>query len=75
MIKVIWKSKKCAWNWLAITTGKTDVLWYWRSGINWGYHQWYAYIHTPFLTFSKNNCEWKVGIAFGRYYIALLKHF
>jgi len=63
-----------AGNWIAIRAGKCMVWWSWYIKLNLKYSQWFAYIHTPLIRFSKNNASWSFGLCFGKYYTEFIYH-
>ena len=75
MNKVIWEHRHISWKWIMIATGKSGVWWQWKIKINKPYKQWFAYIHTPLFRFSKNNSQFDIGLAFGKYFIDIKYHF
>ena len=72
---ILWKSKKIAWSWIAIHTGKSMVWFMFDISLNLKYGQWFANIHVPFFRFSKHNTAWSIGTCLGKYYIDLYRSF
>lgn len=74
MVKVIWKSKKKSWKWIAIKTmplNKPLMFRVNRSGQN---TQWFAFINVFPFAMTKNNSYMLIGFSFVKYFVGIMIH-